>query len=334
MSRMGRIAGGNPTVNANELDLNLLRVFDAVLRRRGVTAAGAEVGLTQAGVSNALARLRKLCGDPLFVRSPRGMDPTPYAKSIADPVRQALGLIETTLARPAAFDPATTERTFRLHMSDIGEMVFLPQLLERLQRTAPGLHVETRSTLQDEIEDALGAGELDLAVGFLPGLQPPVRNHRLFRDAYVCMMRADHPRIGRTLPRRLFLEASHALVSSIGAGHRVIEDTLLAHGLNRRIALRVPHFMVVPMILARTDLVVTVPERVASVFERMGRFKTLRPPVDIPRTDVRVHWHERHEQDPGNRWLREVLIELYADRARTLARGGARASTVRRAAPA
>jgi DNA-binding transcriptional LysR family regulator len=327
---MDRIAA----VNLNALDLNLLRVFDAVLRRRSVTAAGEEVGLSQAGVSNALARLRKLCSDPLFVRSPRGMDPTPFAKTIAEPVRQALGLIESTLSRPAAFDAATTERTFRLHMSDIGEMVFLPRLLERLQRAAPGVHIETRSTPQAEIEQALASGELDLAVGFLPGLRAPVRSQPLFRDAYVCMMRADHPSIGRTLPRKLFLEAAHALVSSIGAGHRVIEDTLLAHGLNRRIALRVPHFMVVPMILERTDLVVTVPERVASVFERMGRFKTLRPPVAIPRTDVRVHWHERYDQDAGNRWLRSILVELYADRARDSAPRGARASVPGPAGPA
>jgi DNA-binding transcriptional LysR family regulator len=140
-----------------------------------------------------------------------------------------------------------------------------------------------------------------------------VRNVPLFRDPYVCMMRADHPRIGSAFPRKLFLEASHALVSSIGAGHRVVEETLLAHGLNRRIALRVPHFMVVPMILERTDLVVTVPSRVARVFERMGRFKTLKPPVGLPPADVRVHWHERYDQDPGNRWLRAVLLELYAE---------------------
>jgi DNA-binding transcriptional LysR family regulator len=310
MGRMGRIAMANP----KDLDLNLLRVFEAILRLRGVTAAGEELGLTQAGVSNALARLRNLLGDPLFVRTTRGMDPTRYAASIAEGVRQALGLIEATLAGGAAFDPATTERVFRLHMSDIGEMVFLPQLLERLQRTAPGVHIETRSTPEHEIEAALAAGELDLAVGFLPGLRAPVRSHRLFRDAYVCMMRADHPRIGRTLTRRLFVEAAHALVSSIGAGHRVVEELLVAHGLARRIALRVPHFMVVPMILERTDLVVTVPERVAGVFEQMGRFKTLALPFEIPRTDVRVHWHERFEQDPGNGWLRGVLVDLYAER--------------------
>jgi DNA-binding transcriptional LysR family regulator len=310
MRRMERIS----PVNLNDLDLNLLRAFDAVLRRRNVTAAGAEVGLTQPAMSNALARLRKVFDDPLFVRTPRGMEPTPYAKSIADPVRRALALIEAALASRAAFDPARSERTFRLHMSDIGEMVFLPLLLERLQRTAPGVHIETRSTPEPEIAAALAAGELDLAVGFLPGLRAPVRNDRLFRDAYVCMMRADHPRIGRALTRKGFVAAAHALVASIGAGHRVVEDLLVAHGLDRRIVVRVPHFMVVPMILERTDLVVTVPERVASVFERMGRFKTLALPFEVPRTDVRVHWHERYDQEPANRWLREVLVELYADR--------------------
>jgi DNA-binding transcriptional LysR family regulator len=127
------------------------------------------------------------------------------------------------------------------------------------------------------------------------------------------MMRAGHPRIGDRLTRKLFLEASHALVSSIGAGHRVIEETLLAHGLSRRIALRVPHFMVVPMILERTDLVVTVPTQVARLFEKMGRFKSLKPPVKIAPADVRVHWHERFERDPANRWLRELVVELYAE---------------------
>jgi DNA-binding transcriptional LysR family regulator len=309
MGRMGRIAMANP----KDLDLNLLRVFDAILRLRSVTAAGEELGLTQAGVSNALARLRNLLGDPLFVRTPRGMDPTRYAGSIAEGVRQALDLIQATLAGRAAFDPATTDRVFRLHMSDIGEMVFLPPLLERLHRDAPGARVETRSTPQEEIESALAGGELDLAVGFLPGLRPPLRNARLFVDPYVCMMRAGHPRIGDRLTRKLFLEASHALVASIGAGHRVIEETLLAHGLSRRIALRVPHFMVVPMILERTDLVVTVPSQVARLFEKMGRFKSLKPPVKIPTADVRVHWHERYDRDVANRWLRELIVELYAE---------------------
>jgi DNA-binding transcriptional LysR family regulator len=247
------------------------------------------------------------------------MDPTPYAKSIAESLRRALGLIEGTFAGHAAFDPGTTERTFRFHMSDIGEMVFLPALLERLHRLAPGVRVETRATPQEALEAALALGELDLAVGFLPGLQPPVRSALLFADRYVCMMRADHPQIGATFSRRLFLEASHALVASIGAGHRVVEETLLAHGLTRRIALRVPHFMVVPMILERTDLVVTVPSRVARVFERMGRFKTLKPPVAIPPADVRVHWHERFDQDPGNRWLRGLVRELYQEEAEALA---------------
>lgn len=301
-------------MNINEVDLNLLRVFDAVLRDRSVTRAAERLGLTQPALSNALARLRRLFDDALFQRTPQGMNPTPYARSIAEPIRQALALLESTLTQQTSFDPASSERVFRFYMSDIGEMVFLPQLLERINADAPGVRVETRTLPQDQVQEALADGDLDLAVGFLPGLVPPVRSARVFRDPYLCLMRADHPRIGRTLPRKLFLEASHALVSSLGTGHQVIEEALLGHGLNRRIALRVPHFMVVPMILERTDLVVTVPSRVARIFEQMGRFKALKLPVFIPPTDVRIHWHERMEQDAGSRWLRELMLELYAER--------------------
>jgi DNA-binding transcriptional LysR family regulator len=198
-------------------------------------------------------------------------------------------------------------------MSDIGEMVFLPPLLERLHRDAPGARVETRSTPQEEIETALAAGELDLAVGFLPGLRPPVRNARLFVDPYSCMMRAGHPRIGDRLTRKLFLEASHALVSSIGAGHRVIEETLLAHGLSRRIALRVPHFMVVPLIIAGTDLIVSLPNQVAQAWSRLVKMKVHPLPIRIPSFEVSLYWHPRVENDAANRWLREALLELFGD---------------------
>lgn len=300
-------------MNVNDVDLNLLRVFDAVLRDKSVTAAAARLGLTQPAVSNALARLRRLLDDALFVRTPAGMHPTPFAQGLADPVRQALGLVETALARQSGFDPATSGRTFRFHMSDIGEMVFLPALVERLRRVAPAVRVEATALALDEITDALAAGTLDLAVGSLPGLARPVCTHVLFRDVYVCMMRADHPAIGRSLSQRQFAEVSHALVSSLGGGHRVVEDTLARHGLTGKIALRVPHFTVVPMVLSRTDLVLTIPGRVAKIYEQDGPFKSLKLPLPIPPADVGIHWHERFERDPGNRWLRELMVELFAD---------------------
>ena len=298
-------------MNVRDVDLNLLRVFDAVLREKGVTPAAAGLGLTQPAVSNALSRLRGVFGDPLFVRTASGMDPTPFARELAEPVRQALALLESALAHGPGFDPASATRAFRFYMSDLGQIEFLPPLVERVQRSAPAVKLEALALDVEDIGDALAAGALDLAVGFLPALGPPVRRKPLFRDPYVCLMRADHPRIGAKLTKKQFLEASHALVSYRG-GHRVIEEALERAGLARRIALRVPHFTVVPMVLERTDLVLTLPARVARVFERRGKLKALPPPVAIPPAEVAVHWHERFEADQGNRWLREQVIELFA----------------------
>jgi DNA-binding transcriptional LysR family regulator len=300
-------------MNVQDIDLNLLRVFDAVLRERGVTPAAARLGLTQPAVSNALARLRALFGDALFVRTPAGMDATPFARGVADPVRQALALLESALAHGPGFEPATSTRAFRFYMSDLGQVEFLPPLVERVQRAAPGVRLEAVAADLEHIGEALGTGALDLAVGFLPALGPPVARRALFRDPYVCLMRSDHPAIGRKLTRKKFVEASHVLVTYRGGGHRVIEEALERAGVARRIALRVPHFTVVPMVLARTDLILTLPARVARVYERQGDFKSLPPPVAMPPAEVAVHWHERFEADPGNRWLRDQVIELFSE---------------------
>jgi DNA-binding transcriptional LysR family regulator len=297
-------------MNVADVDLNLLRVFDAVLHEGSVTAAAARLGLTQPAVSNALARLRSLLGDPLFVRSASGMEPTPFARGVAEPVRQALALLETALAHGPGFEPATATRTFRFYMSDVGQVEFLPPLVERVQRIAPSVKLEAPAVDIDDISDALSSGALDVAVGFLPGLGPPIARRALFRDPYVCLMRADHP-IER-LTKKRFLEATHALVTYRAGGHRVIEEALERAGAGPRIALRVPHFTVVPMVLERTDLILTLPARVARVYESRGRFKSLPPPIPIPPAEVAVHWHERFDGDPGNRWLRDQLVDLLA----------------------
>ncbi len=301
-------------MNVTELDLNLLRAFDAIAAGGSVTAAGERLGLSQPAISNALARLRKHFGDPLFVRTPGGMRPTPFAQQLAAPVRQALQLVQSALAQHAGFEPKSAQATFRFYMSDIGEMVFLPGLLERFKREAPGVKAEVAQLPMRDIHAALEAGEIDLAVGFLPGLTTGIRRQPLFHEHYVCMLRADHPNIGAQISRKQFREAAHVLVSSAGTGHQVIEETFVKEALEDRIAARVPHFLVVPMILERTDLVVTLPSRIAAVFARLGEFKVLKLPVAMPKFEVRLHWHERFHQDPANRWLREVMAELYAER--------------------
>ena len=300
-------------MNMMDLDLNLLRVFDAIATEGSVTVAGERVGLSQPAMSNALARLRTFFGDPLFVRTPRGMRPTPFAQQLAQPVREALRLIQGALQQHAGFEPGSSGNTFRFWMSDIGEMVFLPGLLERVKHEAPGVKIEVVRIPIKDVHMALEAGELDLAVGFLPGLTTGTRQQPLFREHYVCMLRADHPVIGATISAKQFREAAHVLVSYTGTGHQMIEETFVAEGLSERIAVRVPHFLVVPMILARTDLVVIVPSRVAAVFAGLGNFKVLKLPVDMPDFEVRLHWHERFHQDPANRWLREVMTELYLE---------------------
>ncbi len=300
-------------MNVDDVDLNLLRAFDAILREGSVTVAGGRLGLSQPAMSNTLSRLRHLFGDPLFVRTPRGMRPTPFAQRLAAPVRQALDLIQATLLQQTGFDPRTSDRAFRLQLSDIGEMVFLPKLLERMKREAPGVRIEVEQLRQEDIGDALAAGEIDLAVGFLPELSGGVVQRRLFRDQYVCLVRAEHPVSGARLSLSQFIEASHVLVSAEGSAHGIVERTLRDKGLKRRIALRVPHFMVIPMILARTDHMVIVPKRLVQAMARFGRFRSLRLPVDIPELDVKVHWHERFDQDPGIAWLRGLLVELYAE---------------------
>lgn len=305
MARMLRIT----TMNVSGLDLNLLRVFDAVLRARSVTAAAAQLELTQPAVSNALARLRSAFGDPLFLRAAQRMEPTPFARELAEPVRQALALLDSALAHGPGFDPASSSRLFRLYMSDLGQIEFLPPLVERLRQLAPRVRLEALGIEPDEVGDALGSGALDLAMGFLPGLGPPVRRRLLFRDPYVCLVRADHP--VRALTRKAFLEAAHAVVSYRG-GHRIVEQALERAGLGPRIVLRVPHFTVVPMVLERTDLILTLPARVAHVYERRGRFRSFALPLAVPAAEVAIHWHERFDADAGNRWLREQLIALFA----------------------
>jgi DNA-binding transcriptional LysR family regulator len=298
-------------MNVRDLDLNLLRVFEAVLRGRSVTSAAGELGLTQPAASNALSRLRSAFGDALFLRTSRGMEPTPFARELAEPVRQALALLESALAHGPGFDPATSARSFRFYMSDLGQIEFLPPLVERVRRVAPGARLEAPALEPEHVADALGAGSIDLAVGFLPALGPPLRRQALFSDPYLCLMRADYP--AATLTRRKFLEASHVLVTYRG-GHRVVEEALERAGAAQRIVLRVPHFTVVPMVLEQTDLILTLPARVARAFERRGNLKALAPPVPIPPADVAVHWHERFDADAGNRWLREQLVELFAAR--------------------
>jgi len=298
-------------VNPQRLDLNLLRVFQALYETRSVTRAAERFGITQPAMSNALGRLRRLCGDALFVPTPAGMQPTPYAVGIAGAVNQALQAVQDALGSRRAFAPATSDKAFRFHMTDMGQMYFLPPLLARLQRTAPGVRVEAETLPLDDIHRALADGRIDLAFGRLRLGGRGIRSQVLFVERYDVLLREGHP-AGRRLTRDAFLGAAHAVVTSLSGGHRVIEETLVR--LGARVVLRVPNFTVLPPTLARTDVLVTAPRRLAQELAKTGRLRTHPLPVEIPAFDICLFWHERFAADPASRWMRAQVLELFGER--------------------
>lgn len=296
------------------LDLNLLSVFDAVLEEGSITRAAERLELSQPALSNALARLRKATGDRLFVRTPRGMAPTPYAERLARAVRPALGDIRQALEEGDGFDPATSQRCFTLYLTDLGEAYFLPRLLPRLAERAPGVRIRTLPMPARNPQEALESGEVDLAVGNLPDLKAGFYQQRLFRVHYVCMVRHGHPLIGERLSARAFAEATHAVVAPAGTGHHAVEAMMVEKGLQHRIGLRVQNFLVLPLIVATTDFIALVPHPVAEQHWHGVDLRLFKPPHAVPPFDIKQCWHERFHDDAGNRWLRQLLAETFLTR--------------------
>lgn len=294
------------------LDLNLLPVFEAMLLDKNVTAAAARMGLTQSALSNALGRLRIYFEDPLFVKTHQGMLPTPRALELAQPLRDAMTLVRMAAQKNKGFDPSTSNRTFRLCMTDVGEMVLLPTLMKHLRDKGLSIQIETAQLDSDEVAERLASGEIDFAIGYLPNLGKAIATASLFREHYVCMTRKDYNGHGtEKLTLKKFLAASHVLIASMGSGHQIIERTLDARGFKRNVALRVPHFLVIPKIIADTDLVVTVPARVAETFADQTAVRVHALPVAIPSFDVSLFWHPRFVNDPPIAWFHALMLQLF-----------------------
>ncbi|WP_322102498.1 LysR family transcriptional regulator [Paraburkholderia sp. J41] len=292
-------------------DLNLLRVFIAIWDLRSLTAAGERLGLTQPAVSHALRRLRTRFDDPLFVRTPGGMVPTEAAYRLYPPLAQAFAMIHEAVQQLGQFDPATAQRVFRLSMSDMSEFYFLPPLLAKLDKEARGIRIEVANLPVDSVSAAMRAGEVDLALGYVPGLDADCFAQKLFVDEHVCIVRAGHPfRAAR--PTRDDLAALRYVYASTNAsGHRMVERWLKDLNLKRDVALRVPHFVVAPEIVANTDLAVIFPRSIARRFNRGKAFRILPLPFALPPIDIQVHWHAHFASDPGIAWLRATICEMF-----------------------
>ncbi|WP_109511640.1 LysR family transcriptional regulator [Pseudomonas ovata] len=299
-------------MNLRDLDLNLLLVLHQLLIDQQVSVAAEHLGLSQPAMSNALKRLRTALNDELFVRTGRGMQPTPYAASLAKPVAQALALLGQALQPRIAFDPTSSLRRFTLAMTDIGEIWFMPRLIEALLQRAPGVSVTTvRSDAQ--LSEGLAGGTVDLAVGLQPDLQNGFYQRRLFIHRYVCLCRRDHPLTRQPMNSDDFCRQAHVHVAATSTGHGEVEQHLRRAGLQRDIRLQVPHFVAVGHILQRSDLVATVPERFASTCLVPFDLVALPLPVPLPEIAINLFWHARYHKDPANQWFRDLMFELFSD---------------------
>jgi DNA-binding transcriptional LysR family regulator len=273
-----------------------------------VSRAAERLGVSQPTVSHALQRLRALYGDPLFIRTQGGMAPTAKAQRLATAVDHALTTIDVAIRETETYEPARSDRVFRLHLTDIGETIFLPPLLQSMARDAPRVRLEAFQLDDRDILPALESGRIDVALGYIPALTGAKRRF-LLSERYVVVMRAAHP-VARRKPSRAGLAQLHyALVRSHPATARALE----ALGLRDHVRLELPHFMVLPRILAETDLAAIMPSRLAEVFRALGDYAIWRPRVGLPSFDVSVHWFWRFENEPANRWLRERIVALFGE---------------------
>lgn len=292
------------------LDLNLLRVFDAVARERHVTRAAEKLHLSQPAVSNALARLRATLNDELFLRRPGGVEPTAFALSLAGPVAEVLDRLRQTLATQTPFEPATSDRVFVAALSEYAESVLVPPLLEVMTRDAPRALLAVRHADRTNAEALLEAGEAEFAVAVLPDPPALYTRLRLLPEAFLTLVRPGHPLAEGPMTPERFAAFPHLLHSPNGSRDGALDAPMAAAGHPRRIGAVIAHLGAVPEILARTDMVMTLSGRLA---QRMAEAHGLvvRPcPVEIEHTRLSLVFHRRFEADSGHAWLRRLLLSV------------------------
>lgn len=306
------------------VNLNLLVALEALFEHRSVTAAAASLGVRQSTLSHSLAQLREQLDDRLFVKGPMGLEPTPRALTLAEPLRQALDTVRTRVLRRAAFDPSTSTRSFTLCMTEVAEAVFLPRILAHLGTVAPGIRLRTVMLDYRQLEQALAQGEVDLAIGYFPDFKGaniyqqvlfPHGPSRAARRSYMCLVDAGHPRVGKRLTTRDFLSERHIRVGPVGRSYEMLDHELARRKLRLQVVLSTPYFTSLPILLANSDLLAVVPTHIGETYARLGRLKSLPLPFQMPNFDPKQHWHARLHDDIENRWLRQAIARLHGREA-------------------
>ena len=295
-------------------DLNLLRVLVALDQTRSVTRAAQALDMSQSGFSTALARLRRRFGDPIFVRTRGGMEPTPRARAMVEAARTILVDVQRGVLEPPVFDAASAQGEWHLAMADVAEIVFLPRLLRQLQSAAPQMSVHSMALPRVALQEAMERGTVDLALGYFPELgSQSFFQQRLYTHTYACMLRPSHPALRARLSEKVYLELGHAVVASPARSTELFDRFLDRKGLQRRIVLQTPHHMSLPAIIEETDLIATVPLATGARYARLGAVDLAPLPFPPPSFEVKQYWHRRTHQDARARWLRTQVASLFND---------------------
>jgi DNA-binding transcriptional LysR family regulator len=300
-------------IEPSSIDLNLLSVFQEVYRERQISAAARRLGLTQSAVSNALARLRRTFGDELFVRTAHGMQPTPLAQQMAEPIGAAMAQVALALSQRSRFDPATSGRRFTLAMTDVGEVYFMPVLIERCRAVAPNVEVASIRANGLTLKDDMETGRVDLAIGAFEDVSEALYHRALFRQPFVSMFRKEHALARGKVDLARFVAAAHLIVDAAQSPYDRINGILEKAGVTAGARFRVPHFTAVPYIVSTSDLVVTVPQKLAESAASPFGLKWIEPPLALPALQTNVFWHRRFNHDPGIQWLRGLIADVFAE---------------------
>lgn len=292
------------------IDLKLLAVVNELHKTRSVSQTAENLDLSQSAISMSLAKLRKHFNDPLFVRTSSGMNPTPHAVELIGLLKSAEGILQTALDLHVVFDPMTSDRRFNVYSTDIAQVTLMPKLMQRLKKLAPNVGIDLRR-LSESTSKYLESGQADLAIGFVLPMGAGFCQQRLFKEKFVCVLRRDHPRVGDTLSIDQFQDETHLAITTCGTGHGVLEKTLEAKNISRRIGLTVPSFLGITSIITNLDYLAILPEQLARHLAAGGNIKILPLPFSMPSYHIMQHWHERYTQDPASRWLRSVIANLF-----------------------
>ena len=303
-------------MNINTVDLNLFLVFQAIYATRSVTLAGDRIGISQSAVSNALKRLRERFGDPLFVRTPNGMVPTPVAVRLIEPIEEGLNKFNQAIDQTRHFDVAVSTQLFRIAINDVGQLVLMPGLLARALSLAPKVRFETVEVTPANCRQLMVDGRVDLSIGSWQPMGAGVYQQRLFEESYAVLLSSDHALKAEEIAVEDYLAAEHIVYRPSGASYDALQDTLSSLNLlkERKVVLTAAHSLGLSTMVAKSSLLLSVPERLADAMaSSRPDLRIARLPFKVPPFPIKQQWHEQYHSDPGHQWLRRLVFECFND---------------------